>query len=119
MTTPATEQPSPLSKAETAWLMRALWSALQAPNWAEGNRKDLQKLGEALITGKTLKELPNDLLERIFPHLKIVTLHLGAALKARADEMDTPPETNPEQPATPPAQAAPAAAAGETDTPET
>jgi len=85
MTTPSTEQTT-LTKEETAWLMRALWAALQAPAWESGNKKDLQKLGEALISGKTLKELPDDLLNRIFPHLKTVTLHLGAALKAKAYE---------------------------------
>jgi hypothetical protein len=92
MTTPSNEQP-PLTKEETAWLMRALWGALQAPPWDAGNRKDLQKLGEAIISGKSLKELPNDLLERIFPHLKTVTLHLGAALKAKAYEEDATTST--------------------------
>ncbi len=106
MTTPSNEQIQ-LTKEETAWLMRALWSALQAPAWDAGNRKDLQKLGEALISGKSLKDLPDDLLERIFPHLKTVTLHLGAALKTKANEDDTmiptsipasPAPTTPSQP---------------------
>lgn len=91
MTNPANEAQAPLTKEETAWLMKTLWAALQAPNWADGNKKDLSKLGEALLSGKTLKELPDDLLGRIFPNLKTVTLHLGAALKARAYENDAAP----------------------------
>lgn len=106
MTTPSTEQTA-LTKEETAWLMRALWAALQAPAWESGNRKDLQKLGEALISGKTLKELPEDLLNRIFPHLKTVTLHLGTALKAKAYEDDNASATAPASPSAPaPAPAA-------------
>jgi hypothetical protein len=102
----AGEPEAPVSREETAWLMRTFWKSLQAPNWAIQNQKDLEKLGEAIFSGKELKELGNKLLDRIFPHLVTVTNYLGAALAAKAEENDEPiapvaPELVPTVPETP------------------
>lgn len=70
-----------LSKEEIAWLMKIDWRSLQAPRWTFQNKKDLEKLGEALFSGKELKDLDNATLDRIFPHLIKVAKCLGALIK--------------------------------------
>ena len=97
MTTPTTPETSiPLTKEQVAWLIRTLWAALQAPGWTFKNRKDLEKIGEALFTGKTLKDLDDALYERIFPHLVKIAEHLGEALR------NGPQDSSPPKPATEP-----------------
>lgn len=100
-TPPATDpSPPPLTTAETAYLIRSLWEALLAPKWDASTRKDLQKLGEALYSGKTLKQLDNDLYDRLLPHLKIVATSLGRSLQKTAPTADAAPaaprEENPD-----------------------
>lgn len=90
---PADEAPTDLkklTKEETAHLIRTLWSALQAPGWTIKNRRDLEKLGEALLSGKSLKELDDALYDRIFPHLVAVATHLGHALRTTSSERTQP-----------------------------
>ena len=72
-----------LTREEIAWLMKIDWRSLQAPKWTFKNKKDLEKLGEALFSGKELKDLDEATLDRIFPHLVKVVQHLGAALKIK------------------------------------
>ena len=69
-----------MTKEDVAWLMNALWDSLQSPGWTFANRKDLEKLGEAIFSGKKLKEVDDKVLTRLFPHLKAITLHLGNLL---------------------------------------
>jgi hypothetical protein len=76
----------PLSKEEIAFLIKAIWAALQAPGWTFKNRKDLEKLGEALFSGKSLKEVDDALYDRIFPHLVLVATHLGDTLRSQVPE---------------------------------
>jgi hypothetical protein len=109
------EETEPLAREETAWLMRAIWEALQSPDWASQNRKDIEKLGEALYSGKELRDLGDKILDRIFPHLVTVTTHLGDALAAKAAEDDGAPEEEPAAPAAAPA--APPVAAEEPKAP--
>jgi hypothetical protein len=78
---PKEENHSDLSNGEIAWLIKILWASLQAPGWTNKTRKDLEKLGEGLYSGKSLKELDDALYERIFPHLVTVAKHLGNAIK--------------------------------------
>jgi hypothetical protein len=85
-----------LTKEETAWLMKAIWSALQAPKWGFFNSKDLETLGKAIASGKALKDLDDGLLNKIWPHMLTVTNHLGQALKANAAAPETP---SPHEPA--------------------
>jgi hypothetical protein len=75
------ENPGDLTNGEIAWLIKILWASLQAPGWTNKTRKDLEKLGEALYSGKSLKELDDSLYDRIFPHLVNVAKHLGNAIK--------------------------------------
>ena len=102
MTTETTTPDSPpeMTKKDVAWLMNALWESLQSPGWTFGNRKDLEKLGEAIFSGKKLKEVDDKLLTRLFPHLKTITLHLGSLLMKH----------DPEHVSVPPTAQAPAAA---------
>lgn len=83
MTTPETQ---PLSKEQIAWLIRTLWTSLQAPGWTSKNHRDLEKLGGALLSGKSLKELDDSLYNRIFPHLVKIAESLGSALRRGPDE---------------------------------
>jgi hypothetical protein len=78
--------PNQLTKEETAWLMKAIWTALQSPKWGFFNSKDLETLGKAIASGKTLKDLDESLLNKIWPHLLTVTNTLGRALKQQASE---------------------------------
>jgi hypothetical protein len=76
-----TENPTPdMSPADIAWLMNAIWASLQSPDWRFSNRKDLEQLGTAIYSGKKLKELDPQLLNRLFPHIKTITLHLANLL---------------------------------------
>jgi len=90
MTTPDNQEPSPpappLTKEEIAFLIKALWTSLQAPGWTFKNRKDLEKIGEAIFSGKSLKDLDDSLYERIFPHLVTVAKHLGDMLRGQMPE---------------------------------
>lgn len=92
---PADEAPvlKKLTKEETAHLIRELWGALQAPGWTRQNRKDLEKIGEAIYSGRSLKDLDDDLYDRIFPHLVIVATHLGNALLTSNSIEGTAPKT--------------------------
>jgi hypothetical protein len=87
--------PNQLTKEETAWLMKAIWAALQSPKWGFFNSKDLETLGKAIASGKELKDLDNSLLNKIWPHLLTVTNHLGLALKKQAAVDDAPHVSKP------------------------
>jgi hypothetical protein len=86
-----------LSKADIAWLINALWEALQSPGWTFGTRKDLEKLGEAIFSGKTLNQVDDKLLTRLLPHLRTIATHLGQALiKHRTPTAEVAPTSSPE-----------------------
>ena len=98
-----------LTKEETAWLMKALWAALQAPKWGFFNGKDLETLGKAIASGKELKDLDSSLLNKIWPHLLTVTTHLGLALKQQAEVSEISPTktSEPEKIPSPPSSLTP------------
>jgi hypothetical protein len=81
--------PEELTREETAWLMKAIWAALQSPKWGFFNSKDLETLGKAIASGKALKDLDSNLLDKIWPHMLTVTQHLGLALKTQAAAADS------------------------------
>ena len=90
--------PNQLTKEETAWLMKAIWTALQSPKWGFFNSKDLETLGKAIASGKALKDLDESLLNKIWPHMLTVTNNLGRALKQQAAAPDVDldlPKTEP------------------------
>ena len=68
-------------KEEIAFLIKAMWGALRAPKWTFKNRKDLEKLGEAIFAGKELRDLDDELYDRIFPHLFAIASHLRDTLR--------------------------------------
>jgi hypothetical protein len=71
----------PLSKEEIAFLIKAMWTALRAPKWTFKNRKDLEKLGEAIFADKELRDIDDALYDRIFPHLLVIATSLGDTLR--------------------------------------
>jgi hypothetical protein len=75
--------PSELSKEDLAWLIQALWKALKAPGWTRASRSDLEKLGEALYSGKDLQDLDERLFARLLPHLKASAQDLGISILKR------------------------------------
>jgi hypothetical protein len=83
-----------MAKEDVAWLMNALWESLQSPGWTFTNRRDLEKLGEAIFSGKKLKEVDDKLLTRLFPHLKTITLHLGNMLLRHVPKTKSPDPTH-------------------------
>lgn len=101
----------PLSDKETAFLIRSMWTSLQAPGWTFKNRKDLEKLGEAIFSGKTLKQLDDDLYDRLFPHLVKVAQCLGDILRISSPEESPAPSPKAVSPAPPPAEGEPSQAA--------
>jgi hypothetical protein len=96
---PPTEDIATFTNEEIIFLLRALWDSLQSPGWTFKNRKDLEKIGEAIFSGKKLKELDDALYDRIFPHLKTVAIHLGKILRnsqsETAEAPKAPPKTTP------------------------
>ena len=88
--------PEELTREETAWLMKAIWAALQSPKWGFFNSKDLETLGKAIASGKALKDLDSNLLDKIWPHMLTVTQHLGLALKKQAASNDAPQAPKPQ-----------------------
>jgi hypothetical protein len=95
----------PLDPHDVAWLMNAIWESLQSPGWTFGNRKDLEKLGEAIFSGKKLREVDDKVLTRLLPHLKTITVHLGNLLMkhqpaAKPSPAPTEPPTSPPPPTT-------------------
>jgi hypothetical protein len=88
MTTPEETPPAqpdpPLTREEIAFLIKALWAALKSPGWTFKTRKDLEKLGEALFSGKELRELDDALYERLAPHLVTIATHLGTTLRTKS-----------------------------------
>jgi len=81
MTTPDTQAPQAiLGKEEIAFLIKAMWRALRAPGWTFANRKDLEKIGEAIFAGKDLRDIDDRLYDRIFPHLVTIATSLGNTL---------------------------------------
>jgi hypothetical protein len=89
-TTPPTAD-QPLDPHDVAWLMNAIWESLQSPGWTFGTRKDLEKLGEAIYSGKKLRDIDDKVLTRLLPHLKVVTTHLGNLLLKYQPTKLTPP----------------------------
>jgi hypothetical protein len=72
-----------LAQGDIAWLINAIWEALQSPGWTFANRKDLEKLGEAIFSAKKLSQVDDKLLTRLLPHLRTIATHLGKALLSR------------------------------------
>lgn len=80
---------------EIVFLLKAVWAALQSPGWTFKNRKDLEKIGEAIFSGKELKDLDDSLYDRIFPHLKTVAIHLGRTLRDTSPDEGSPTQATP------------------------
>lgn len=84
MATENGKEESSLSKEEKAFLIKALWKALEAPSWA---KDDLIELGKAIFSKQTLKDMPDERFELIYPNLVKVVESLGAQLAEQAASM--------------------------------
>lgn len=73
---------SVLNKEEKAFLMKALWKALQAPTWT---KDDLIEFGKAIFSKLTLGKMSEKTFERILPFLSKITDSLGQQLSEQAN----------------------------------
>lgn len=89
-----------LNKEELAYLIKAVWEALQAPSWS---KDDLIEFGKAIFGKTALKDLDPKKFNRLFPFLKTIAEHLGTRLKEAV--LPTPPTAPDEKckPSSPPA----------------
>lgn len=87
MTTTAT-----LTAEEKKILMKAIWGALQTPEWTKDNLIDF---GKAIHSKKSLKELDDKAFEKIFPFLEKVTISLGDKLHTAATVALAKPDETP------------------------
>lgn len=80
-----------MSKEDKALLMKALWKALQAPQWT---KDDLIAFGKAIFSRHSLKEMPDKVFEAIYPFLASITEALGEQLAKEADAASAKPKPN-------------------------
>lgn len=73
---------SVLNKEEKAFLMKALWKALQSPTWT---KDDLIEFGKAIFSKLTLGKMSEKTFDRILPFLSKITDSLGQQLSEQAD----------------------------------
>jgi hypothetical protein len=78
------EEESTLSKEEKAFLMKALWRALQSPAWT---KDELVELGKAIFVKETLGKMTDKRFEIIYPNLVKIVESLGAQLADQASIM--------------------------------
>jgi hypothetical protein len=125
-----TNSTEPLSKEDTAFLIRSFWEALLGPNWL---RNDLIELGKLVFAKVRLKDVEPELFQRLLPHLNTIANSLGpkmlklrtqygaaaapAASPATAAPKSTPPAPSPTPPAPSPALLPPAPPADLLDPP--
>lgn len=101
----AAEEKNPdLSNEEKKFLMKSLWAALQTPSWT---KDDFITFATAVKSGKSLKEMDDDIFDKVFPFLEKITVALGESLASAAaapsppveKKEETKAETKTEQPA--------------------
>jgi hypothetical protein len=102
-----TEARTALSKEETALLIRATWEALLAPAWL---RNDLIELGKLIFAKVPLREVDEELFERLLPHLTTVAESLGQHLLRPPAREAAPPAPTAPRPVPVATPAVPAAA---------
>jgi hypothetical protein len=73
---------SVMSKEDKAFLMRALWKALQAPQWT---KDDLILFGKTIYSKQTLAQMPEKTFDTILPFLSTITESLGEQLSKAAE----------------------------------
>jgi hypothetical protein len=106
-----TSPTEPLSKEETAFLIRSFWEALLGPAWL---KDDLIALGKLVFAKVRLRDIEPEMFQRLLPHLtaiantlgpKVLKMRLNSVSGAAVTPATTPPKTTP--PATPPTPAPP------------
>jgi len=81
-----------LTKEEKKFLVKALWDALQSPEWT---RDGIIEFGKAVFSKASFKDMSEKTFEQIFPFVEKITVTLGEKLNARAEEQlkkETPAE---------------------------
>jgi hypothetical protein len=86
----------PLTREESAALIRAFWEGLIAPQWT---RDDLIELGKAVYAKTPLAKLTNEQLSRFLPPLKILAEVAGAKLTQPAAPREPAGPASPPPPA--------------------
>lgn len=72
-----------MSKEEKAFLVNAIWTALQAPQWS---KDDLINFGKAIFTRVTLQKMADKTFEQVFPFLSKIADSLGVQLTEQAEK---------------------------------
>lgn len=75
---------SVMNKEQKAFLMKALWKALQAPQWT---KDDLILFGKTIYSKQTLGKMPEKTFDAVLPFLSAITESLGEQL-SKAAEME-------------------------------
>jgi hypothetical protein len=76
------ESKSGMSKEDKAFLMKAVWKALQSPTWT---KDDLIAFGKAIFSKQTLSQMPEKVFEGVYTFLSTITDSLGEQLAKEAD----------------------------------
>lgn len=91
MATENDKEESTLSKEEKAFLMKALWKALQTPAWT---KDELVELGKAIFAKETLGKMADKRFEIIYPNLVKIVESLGVQLADQAAAMQKDEKKN-------------------------
>jgi hypothetical protein len=94
-----TSPTEPLSKEETAFLIRSFWEALLGPAWL---KDDLIALGKLVFAKVRIRDIDPEMFQRLLPHLTAIANSLGPkVLKMRLITTVPAPTTAPPKPTSP------------------
>lgn len=98
----AEEKHTDLSNEEKKFLMKSLWAALQVPKWT---KNDFITFATAVQSGKSFKEMDDEVFDKVFPFMEKITAALGESL-ANAASAPSEKKTEKAEPDEKPAEAA-------------
>ena len=78
------ENKQAMSTEDKAFLIKALWKALQEPTWT---KNDLIAFGMAIFSKHTLGKMPEKTFEVIYPFLTTIAESLGEQLSSEAAKL--------------------------------
>jgi len=100
-----TSPTEPLSKEETAFLIRSFWEALLGPAWL---KDDLIALGKLVFAKVRIRDIEPEMFQRLLPHLTAIANSLGPKVLKMRLNSQYGVATAPATPTVPPTPAPPA-----------
>ncbi len=92
-TSPApSTSPAPISKEESAILIKALWKGLTTPPWT---RDDMIEFGKVVFAKISLSSMPAELFKRLLPYLQAIVGVMAAEMSNSPSLHPTPPPPQP------------------------